>query len=121
MRAVLRNYRQSPRKVRLVADLVRGKRVDRAILTLDYLTKRAAEPVRSLIEAAVANAKHNFKTSPDRLFVKDIRVDEGVTLKRHMPRARGVPHLIRKRASHITVFLGEKTSQASADARTIKT
>ena len=105
--AKLNNHRQSPRKVRIVADLVRGKKVDRALTTLAFLTKKASDPVRSVIELAVANAKHNFKVPTDKLYIKEIRVDEGVTLKRRMPRARGLAFPIKKRSSHITVVLSE--------------
>lgn len=107
MKAVLKNYRQSPRKVRLVADLVRGKRVSQALNTLDYLTKRASDPVRSVIKVAAENAKHNWKIDPENLVIKEIRVDEGVMMKRSMPRARGSAYPIRKRTSHIVVVLGE--------------
>ncbi|OHA19124.1 MAG: 50S ribosomal protein L22 [Candidatus Taylorbacteria bacterium RIFCSPHIGHO2_01_FULL_45_63] len=105
VKAILRNYRQSPRKVRLVADLVRGKKVDRALTVLDFLTKKASEPVRNVIKLAVANARHNFHLDPDKLFIKEIRVDDGVTLMRRMPRARGSAYPIRKRTSHIEVLL----------------
>lgn len=108
--ATIKNERQSPRKVRLVADLVRGKKVDRALNTLGFLTKKASDPVRSVIEMAVANAKHNFKLEKEKLYVQEIKVDEGVTLMRRMPRAHGSAYPIRKRSSHITVVLSDKTS-----------
>ncbi len=95
--ASLKNHRQSPRKVRLVADLVRGKKVDRALNTLNFLTKKASEPVRSVIEMAVANAKNNHKVNSDNLYINEIKVDEGVTLMRRMPRARGTSYPIQKR------------------------
>ncbi len=106
MKAVLRNYRQSPRKVRLIADLVRGKEVVRAIPILNAVSKRAALPVRKLIDSAVANAKGQGVAATD-LTIKEIRVDEGPTLKRIMPRARGSAAPIRKRTSHVSVVLGE--------------
>lgn len=106
--ATVQNHRQSPRKVRLVADLVRGKKVSHALNVLNFLNKKASDPIRGAIETAVANAKHNFKMSPDRLYVKDIRVDEGTTLKRFMPRARGSAFSIKKRSSHIFVSLDTK-------------
>lgn len=108
MKAYLKNYRQSPRKVRLVADLVRGKRVDRALMSLRFLTKRAAEPVKSLIETAMANAGVEATQKPERFYIREIRVDEGITMKRYMPRARGSAAPIRKRLSHIAVALAER-------------
>jgi len=106
--ATIKNHRQSPRKVRVVADLVRGKKVSHALNVLGVLNKRASDPIRGAIQAAVANAKHNFRLEPDRLFVKEIRIDEGVTLKRHMPRAHGSAAPINKRSSHIFVSLDTK-------------
>ena len=114
IKAILKNHRQSPRKVRLVADLVRGKKVDRALNSLNFLTKKASGPVRSVIEMAVANARNNFQVKEDRLYIQEIKVDEGVTLMRRMPRARGSAYPIRKRSSHITVVLAEKTPEKTA-------
>jgi len=108
MKATLKNYRQSPRKVRLVADLVRGKRADESLLTLEFTPKRASEVVAKLIESAVANAVNNDNKKIENLFVTEITVDEGFTLKRFRPRARGRANRIRKRTSHITVTLDEK-------------
>lgn len=108
MKANLKNYRQSPRKVRLVADLVRGKKVSQALLELKYLPKRATEVMTKLISSAVANAKNNFKVSADDLVIKEISVDQGVTLKRYRPRARGVAKRINKRTSNIALTLGVK-------------
>ncbi|MEX0909725.1 MAG: 50S ribosomal protein L22 [Candidatus Paceibacterota bacterium] len=108
MKAILKNYRQSPRKVRLVADLVRGKRADESLLTLEFTPKRASETVSKLIESAVANAVNNDNKKRENLFVNEITVDEGFTIKRHRPRARGRASKIRKRTSHITVILSDK-------------
>lgn len=107
MKAFLKNYRQSPRKVRLLADLVRGKKVVDALATLRFIDKRAAGPFAKLIESAVANAAQEGKTI-DQLFVKSVAVDKGVVYKRFMPRARGSASRINKRNSHITVELGLK-------------
>ncbi|HEY4496095.1 MAG TPA: 50S ribosomal protein L22 [Candidatus Paceibacterota bacterium] len=107
--ASLNNYRQSPRKVRLVADFVRGKKVERALATLGFFSKAAASPVKNVIESAVANAGENFKVTKDKLFVKEIRVDAGPTMKRMMPRARGTANRIKKRTSRITVVLSEQS------------
>ena len=103
--AKLNDYRQSPRKVRLVANLVKGKKIEDAKNTLTFLIKRAAKPLSDLIDSAVANASHNFNIPADQLFVKEFRVDEGVVLKRRMPRARGMAFPINKRTSHVFVQL----------------
>lgn len=107
MKAILKNYRQSPRKVRLVADVVRGKNITNALAALRFIDKRAAGPFAKVIESAVANAVQAGK-SPDRLFVKKVAVDKGMVMKRFMPRARGSASRINKRNSHISVELGEK-------------
>ena len=88
MKAQLKTYRQSPRKVRLVSDLVKGKSVEEAIRLLKVTTKSAAKPLCKLIESAAKNAKNSL-SGDTVLYIKDFRVDAGVTLKRSMPRARG--------------------------------
>jgi len=103
--AKLNDYRQSPRKVRLVANLVKGKKIEEVRNTLAFLVKRASKPLADLIDSAVANASHNFNISADNLYVKEFRVDEGVVLKRRMPRARGMAYPINKRTSHIFIQL----------------
>ncbi len=110
--AQLSNYRQAPRKVRIVADLVRGKHVVAALAELDFLAKRAGEPMSKLIKSAIANAE-NLNISKEHLIVKEIQVDQGVTLKRSMPRARGRAFPIMKRCSHIVVVLDEGTTKPS--------
>lgn len=107
MKAFLKNYRQSPRKVRLIADLVRGKKVSDALATLKFVDKRASGPFAKVIESAVANAKDQGKNI-ENLFIKSVAVDKGTVLKRFMPRARGSASRINKRNSHISVELGEK-------------
>ena len=89
MKASLKNYRQSPRKVRLVADLVRGKKVEDALSELAFLPKRASNVMIKLITSAVANAENNFKVTSKDLVISEISVDQGITLKRYRPRARG--------------------------------
>ncbi len=111
--ATLKNYRQSPRKVRVVADLVRGKRVEKALTTLGFLSKHATDPVRNVIEMAVSNAKENFKLNKEKLFVKEIQVNEGPVMKRFRPRARGSAYEIKKRTSHISVILDEVAAEKS--------
>jgi large subunit ribosomal protein L22 len=110
MRAFLKNYRQSPRKVRLVANLVKGKKVSEAIAELDFLAKRAGFPIKKLLLSAVANATSQG-ISKDNLFIKELRVDKGIVMKRMMPAAMGTGHRINKRTSHITLVLAEKNTE----------
>ncbi len=107
MKAYLYNYRQSPRKVRLVAGLIRRKNVAQALVALDFLPKRAALPMKKLLASAVANAKSSG-VEVENLFVKEVMVDKGMTLKRMMPAAMGTGHRINKRTSHVALVLGEK-------------
>ena len=102
MKAVLKNYRQSPRKVRLIADLVRGKKVKDALTTLEFVDKRAAGPFAKVIKSAAANAGKDG----ENLKIKKVTVDKAPTYKRFIPRARGSASRINKRNSHITVELG---------------
>lgn len=107
VKASLNNLRMSPQKVRLVADVVRGMGADKALDQLKFMKKHAKTPIAKLVGSAVANAVHNFDLSKSNLFIKEIKVDEGPTLKRWMPRAHGRATTIRKRSSHITLTLGE--------------
>ena len=109
--AQLNNYRQSPRKVRVVANLLKGKQVDNALTILRFTSKRASGPISSLVLSAIANAKSQG-VSRENLFVKEIRVDQGVTMKRRMPRARGSAYPINKRTSHVSLMLEDKSSVA---------
>ena len=102
--ATLSNYRQSPRKVRRVADVVRGKKVSSALTELSFLTKRAGGPLQKLIKSAVANAK-NLSIASEDLYLTKIEVNKGVTLKRFRPRARGRSAPIHKHSSHIRIVL----------------
>ena len=110
--ATLSNFRQSPRKMRGVANLVRGKKVSEAMLNLEFVNKRASLPIRNLIGSALANAK-NLEINTDNLVVKTITVNVGKTLKRSMPSSRGSAHPIHKRTSHITVELAEGAAKKS--------
>lgn len=106
IRSQLNYLRMPPRKVRLVADAVRGKRVPEAYRVLRFLTRRAARPVAKLLDAAVANARQNFRiSSADELVISSLRVDGGPTMKRSSPRAFGRASPIRKRTSHIVLEL----------------
>jgi len=111
MKASATHIRISPRKVRMVVDTVRGKSVSQALSILGFTRKRAALPVQKLLKSAVANAVENGGISDvDALVIDRIMVDEGPTLKRFMPRARGRATPIRKRTSHIRIMLRERDS-----------
>ncbi len=109
--AKLNDYRQSPRKVRLVAGLIRGKKAEAAVDILTVTVKRASDPIIGLLKSAIANAKNNFSLNAEDLFVKSLTVDNGAILYRRMPRARGVAYAIRKRVSHINLTLGVKEAE----------
>lgn len=107
VKAYAKSLRISPRKLRLVVDLVRGKKLAPALAQLQFSGRAAALPVTKLLKSALANAQHNYDLSEDNLLIKEIFVDGAATLKRSMPRAQGRAALIRKRTSHVTVVLGE--------------
>ncbi len=107
--AKLSSYRQAPRKVRLIAGLIRGKSVEVALVELNHRAKRAAPVFAKLLLSAVANAKA-LGMSVDTLIVKEIRVDKGAMLKRSRPRAQGRAFPIHKHTSHIMLTLTEKTA-----------
>ena len=116
--ASLYDYRQSPRKVRLVANLVKGKSVHDALVSLTFLDKRASLPIKKLIESAFANAKQ-MGSDVDALIVSNIVVDKGVVLKRMMPRARGSAARIKKRSSHIVLTLAPRPIKAVKEAKKV--
>ncbi len=116
MKAFLNNYRQSPRKVRVVADLMRGKSASEAMRVLTFTTKRAVDPLKKLLSSAIANAK-NAGVDIETLIVKEVQVNTGVTLKRIMPRAMGSASKINKRSSHVTIVLGEAQPKKIAKAK----
>jgi len=103
--ATLESYSQPPRKVRLVTDLVRGKEVSEALAALTFLPKRAADPVKKLIESAVANARQEGQNS-EELTIRSITVESAGMLTRFMPRAFGRASIIRRRKSRVRVQLG---------------
>ncbi|MFH7325283.1 50S ribosomal protein L22 [Desulfurivibrio sp. C05AmB] len=107
-KALARNIRISPQKARLVADLVRGSKVETALNTLRFMPKKGARILRKVIESAVANASQNEAIDVDNLYVKTIHVDGGPTLKRIRPMPMGRAGRILKRSSHITVVLDEQ-------------
>ena len=106
-RAVGKYIRISPQKARLVADVVRGMNVDKAITTLKFMPKKGANILRQVIESAVANATQDDAVDVDNLVIKKIAVDGGPSLKRIRPRAMGRATRVIKRTSHITVILDE--------------
>ena len=108
VKARLRFARISPRKARLVADLVRGKRSEEALNILSFTKKASARILIKLLKSAIANATQKKTIDIDRLYVKQIMVDQGPTMKRFMPRALGRATTIRKRSSHISIVLDEK-------------
>jgi len=108
VKARLRFARISPRKARLVADLVRGKRSEEALNILSFTKKASAKILIKLLKSAIANATQKKTIDIDRLYVKQIMVDQGPTMKRFQPRALGRATTIRKRTSHINIVLDEK-------------
>ena len=107
-RAVARFLRVSPFKARQVADLVRGKKIDEAVGILKYTNKKSAPLIGKVLKSAIANAEHNNDMDSDELYVSEIYVDEGPTLKRMRARAYGRADVRRHRTSHITVVLRER-------------
>jgi large subunit ribosomal protein L22 len=107
-KAVAKHIRISPRKVRQVVDLIRGKGVDEAAAILKLLPNRGSEPVFKVLNSAVANAEHNNNLNRDDLIVKRVFVDQGPTMKRFKPRAMGRADRILKRTCHITVVVSER-------------
>jgi len=108
VKARLRFARISPRKTRLVADLVRGKRSEEALNILSFTKKASAKILIKLLKSAIANATQKKTIDIDRLYVKQIMVDQGPTMKRFQPRALGRATTIRKRTSHINIVLDER-------------
>ena len=107
VKAYAKHIKMSPRKVRLVIDTVRGKKIATALDILRFNEKWAAEPVIKVVKSAVANAMNNFDLDINNLFIKEIKADEGSKLKRWMPKAHGRATQVLKKMSHITVTLGE--------------
>ncbi len=108
IKASLRRARVSPRKARLVVDLVRGKTVQAALDQLEVVRKKSAPLLKKLIKSAVANAEQTNKIDVDTLYVKSIWVDPGQMYKRYIPRAQGRATMVRKRTSSVNVVLAEK-------------
>lgn len=107
-RAVAHYIRVSPLKARQVADLIRGKAIKEAVGILKYTNKKSAPLIDKVLKSAIANAEHNFDMNSDALYVSQIMIDVGPTLKRMQPRAYGRADVRRHRTSHITVVLAER-------------
>lgn len=105
--AKLNYLRIAPRKVRLLADLIRGKSVEEARTILRFTVKKGAQPLLKLLNSAAANAKNNLKLTEANLFISKIEVNEGPKYKRWRPRARGQAYEIQKKTSHINLVLSE--------------
>ena len=120
IKASLNNLRISARKVRLVVDVIRKLKTDKALDQLRFVNKQAAEPVAKLLKSAIANAVNNYDLDKDNLYIKEIKVNEGVTLKRWMPKAHGRATVIRKRACHIILVLAEIKDSGKKTAKNQK-
>jgi large subunit ribosomal protein L22 len=120
IQASLKNFRQSPRKVRGVANLIRGKSAVNALNTLSFLSKKAADPLFGLLNSALASAKNNNNLEKEALVIKEIRVDSGYILKRRMPRARGTAYPINKRTSHVLLVLAPAPEKKAKKAKSDK-
>jgi len=116
MKALLTNYHQSPRKVRLVADLIRGKTVPQARVALSFLMQKSSEAFSKLLESAVANSR-NSGISPEGLFVKHVSVDKGAVARRARPFGRGRSGTLRKTHSILRIELGAAPVQKSKRAK----
>ncbi|MFA6513705.1 MAG: 50S ribosomal protein L22 [Patescibacteria group bacterium] len=121
VKASLKHLRMSAQKVRLVIDVVRKMPVEAALDQLKFINKKAAIPVRKLIKSAIANAVNTYDLDKTNLLIREIKADEGVTLKRWMPRAHGRASAIRKRGCHINVILAEIKDSGKKEKKVVKT
>lgn len=115
VRAVAKYIRISPRKVRIVMDLIRGKDVKDAFAILKFTPKRGAEILTKVLNSAVANAENNNDMDSSRLYISKCFVDPGPTLKRIHPRSRGQAFAILKRTSHVTIYVDERQEESQAE------
>jgi len=116
----LNNLRTAPRKVRLVADLIRSKNVQQARYLLSFTVNKSSEPMIKLLNSAVASALNNFKLEEPNLYISKITVDEGPKLKRWHPMSRGRAYPIMKRTSNITLVLSDKNEEKGDKKKVIK-
>lgn len=108
VKSTAKTVRVTPRKARLVLDLVRGKSVDEALAILEFTPNLAAKAVYKVVKTAAADAAHNFQLDPNSLYIKACYADKGMVMKRFMPRAKGNAAQILKRTSHITVVVSDE-------------
>jgi large subunit ribosomal protein L22 len=120
VKASLKHLRTAPRKTRLVASLVRGLKVSKAVDQLKFSDKKVSKSILKLLESAIANAVNNYNLDKDNLIIKEIKVDEGKTLKRWMPRAYGRATVIRKRMSHVSLILSEIVDSGKKEAKKVE-
>ena len=107
VKAITKYIRMSPKKIRVVADLIRGLDVLEAVDQLKFIPRRAVKPILKILNSAIANAEHNFNLKKENLYIRKIMVNEGAVLKRWMPRAFGRASPIKKKSSHIEIILDE--------------
>jgi len=117
IKAIARFVRMSPRKVRLVINLIRGMRVAQAQTQLKFMNKAATVPVLKLLNSAIANAEHNFELDGSNLYIKSITADGGPVLKRWTPKAFGKATPIRKPTVHISIVLEEKVASSKTESK----
>jgi large subunit ribosomal protein L22 len=117
VKAQLNKLRVSPRKVRIVTDLIKGKDVVKALHQLEFTIRGISPHLIKLINSAVANAENNFNMVKENLYIKDILVDEGIKLRRYRPKGFGRAALIQKKTSHIKILLGERVAGMKAKTK----
>lgn len=117
IKAKANHLRISPRKVRLIVDVIRGLNTTKALEQLKFVNKAGTGPIEKLVRSAIANAVNNFELDENNLYIKEITVDEGKTLKRWMPRAHGRATPIRKRTSHVDLSLAEIKDSGKTSAK----
>jgi len=108
VRAIAKSVSMSPRKAKLVIDLIRGKNVGEAVAIVNNVKSTVKEPIAKVLNSAIANATNNYELDADKLYVKEIYANPGTMLKRMRPRAKGSGDRILKRTSHVTVILAER-------------
>ena len=108
VKATAKTVRVTPRKARLVLDSIRGRNVNEALAMLEFTPNQAAGAIAKVVKSAAANAEHNYQLNRDELYIKTCYADEGLVMKRYMPRAKGSASQILKRTSHITVVVSDE-------------
>ena|SRR3989344_4874381 len=119
VKAQLNNVRLSPRKVRLVVNVVKGKNALKALEQLEFISRRPADPLVKLLKSALANAENNFNMVRSNLYIQEFYVDEGTKLKRYRPKAFGRAGEIQKKTSHVHLVLAEKVPGLKSDKKSV--